>query len=95
MLTREIITGLIDRYGVDTQLIVACSELSELSREIQLHQLGREDFSRENLIKEIDHVYFMLLQVCMIFEVTHKELSAARQETNDKVISKYLGENHG
>ena len=58
---REIIRAAIDHYGVESQVVVAIEELSELQKELCKMLRGKQD--TEHIAEEIADVQIMLAQL--------------------------------
>jgi NTP pyrophosphatase (non-canonical NTP hydrolase) len=64
-------------FGNEAQLKKTIEELNEVIVELQKAIDKSPDFNLKDLMLEIADVYNMLIQVCMMFSISEKEIEAA------------------
>jgi phosphoribosyl-ATP pyrophosphohydrolase len=69
----KIVNFLVNKNGKDVQLNQVIEELNELA--VAINHLRRGKSNKENLVKEICDVYFMMEQLVMIFGVEEHEFN--------------------
>lgn len=80
---------LIEKYGKNKQVMQTLEEMSELSKEL-LKNINRDKENRTDIILEMADVDIMLMQLCLIYNVSEDEMLGAIEYKMEKV-KKNLG----
>lgn len=75
---------LIEKYGKDKQVIQALEEMHELSKEL-IKNINRDKENRTDIILEMADVDIMLMQLCLIYNVSEDEMLGAIEYKMEKV----------
>lgn len=78
-LRENIMFQLIQKYGIDAQILQTLEEMSELQKEL-IKNRNRNADNRKEILSEYTDLRFMLDQIKMIFNFTDEECRAMDEE---------------
>lgn len=90
------ISGMLDKFGEDSQIDVAIEEMSELTKELikykrsKIHFQERQASSRDHVVEEISDVLFMIEYLKKIFNISEKDLRAEIAAKARRTKERYL-----
>lgn len=95
-MVQDVIQGMIDKYGEDSQIDVAIEEMSELIKELikykrsKIHAREKAAASREHVVEELGDVFFMMEYLKTIFAISDAEIRQIVQKKSDRTAARYL-----
>lgn len=90
------ISGMIQKFGEDSQIDVAIEEMSELIKELikykrsKIHFRERQAASRDHVVEEIGDVMFMIEYLKSIFDISDKDIQEIVLEKAKRTRERYL-----
>ena len=90
------ISGMLDKFGEDSQIDVAIEEMSELTKELikykrsKIHFRERQASSRDHVVEEISDVLFMIEYLKKIFNISEKDLQSEIAAKARRTKERYL-----
>jgi NTP pyrophosphatase (non-canonical NTP hydrolase) len=90
------ISGMLDKFGEDSQIDVAIEEMSELTKELikykrsKIHFRERQASSRDHVVEEISDVLFMIEYLKKIFNISEEDLQAEITTKAKRTKERYL-----
>lgn len=90
------ISGMLDKFGEDSQIDVAIEEMSELTKELikykrsKIHFRERQASSRDHVVEEISDVLFMIEYLKKIFNISEEDLQAEIAAKARRTKERYL-----
>lgn len=96
VIVRDTISGMLRKFGEDSQIDVAIEEMSELIKELvkykrsKIHSREKEAASRDHVIEEIGDVMFMVEYLKRIFNVSDEEIQKIVAEKARRTGDRYI-----
>lgn len=93
---KSTISGMIQKFGEDSQIDVAIEEMSELIKELikykrsKIHFRERQAASRDHVVEEIGDVMFMIEYLKIIFNISDKDIQEIVLEKAKRTRERYL-----
>lgn len=96
VIVQDTITGMLEKFGEDSQIDVAIEEMSELTKELikykrsKIHFREKQAASREHVVEEISDVMFMMEYLKKIFKVTESEIQQMVVQKAKRTKERYV-----
>lgn len=95
-IVQDTISGMLEKFGEDSQIDVCIEEMSELIKELvkykrsKIHFREKQAASREHVVEEISDVLFMMEYLKEIFSVSDEEIAESVCSKAKRTKERYL-----